>query len=161
MPPFSSVHAPGTAKPVGHYSQAIVANGLVFVSGQVPSDLVTGTPNVGTIEEQTARSLSNVDQILKAAGSGLQHALQMTIFISRIDDWAAVNTTYARVMGAHKPARAIVPVSPLHFGTGIEIMCVAALPTKRTSRPKKPAATKPARRKAAARRPAGRKGSRR
>ena len=71
---------------------------------------------------------------MEAAGSGLSYALQMSIFISRIEDWAAINATYARVMGAARPTRAIVPVSPLHYGTGIEIMCVAAVAPKRGAR---------------------------
>lgn len=130
MPAITPIHTPGTKTPVGHYSQAVVANDLVFVSGQLPSDLATGTPCLGTIEEQTALSLGNIGRILAAAGSGLEHAVQMTIFISRMDDWGAVNTVYARMMGDHRPARAIVPVLPLHHGTGIEIQCVAVLPTK-------------------------------
>lgn len=137
MRTLTPIHVSGTPKPVGHYSQAIVANGFVFVSGQVPSDLNTGTPKVGTIEEQTASALENAERILKAAGSGLQHVVQMNIFISRIEDWPAVNSTYARIMGEARPSRAIVPVSPLHYGTAIEIQCVAVVPATR-ARAKKP-----------------------
>jgi 2-iminobutanoate/2-iminopropanoate deaminase len=151
MPTITRVQVPGTKTPVGHYSQAIVANGLVFVSGQTPSDLRAGTHVTGSIEEQTERSLLNVKDILEAAGSGLEYAVQMTIFISRIEDWGQVNTTYARIMGAAKPTRAIVPVAPLHYGTGIEIQCVAILPPKR-----KPAARAP-RRKPSTRRPSATK----
>ncbi|MGE0442470.1 MAG: RidA family protein [Gemmatimonadales bacterium] len=135
MPPINRIQAPGTARPVGHYSQAVVHNGLVYVSGQVPSDLATGQPETGPIEQQTERSLGNLATILKAAGSGLEHVLQMTIFISSIDDWPAVNATYARIMGESRPSRAIVPVAPLHYGTAIEIMCVAALPRKTARKP--------------------------
>lgn len=127
MATITPIQAPGTIPPAGHYSQAIVHNGLVYVSGQIPADLDTGAAVVGTIEEQTERCLRNVGRILAAAGSGLEYTLQMTIFISRIDDWPAINATYARLMGTSRPARAIVPVATLHFGTGIEIMCVAAL----------------------------------
>lgn len=134
MPTMTSIHAPGTARPVGHYSQAVRYGGLVFVSGQLPSDLESGTPRLGTIEEQTERSLGNIGRILNAAGTSLEHALQMTIFIARIEDWGAVNATYARIMGNHRPTRAIVPVSPLHHGTGIEIQCIAALPGKRPAK---------------------------
>jgi 2-iminobutanoate/2-iminopropanoate deaminase len=122
------IHAPGTRTPLGHYSQAVVANGLVFVSGQVPIDLDTGTPQVGTIEEQTALALGNTGRILDAAGSSLAHTVQMTLFISRLEDWGAINATYARIMGDHRPSRAIVPVAPLHHGAGIEIQCIAILP---------------------------------
>ncbi len=90
MASIKSIQAPGTVRPVGHYSQAILHNGLVYVSGQVPTDLETGSHRAGTIEEQTERCLGNIGRILEAAGSGLGHALQMSIFISRIEDWSAV-----------------------------------------------------------------------
>lgn len=130
MPPIIRVQVPGTNRPAGHYSQATVHNGLIYVSGQLPSDLATGTPIPGAIEDQTERALHNVQRILESAGSGLEHVLQMTIFISSIEDWGAVNGVYARIMGDHRPSRAIVPVAPLHFGTGIEITCVAVVPRK-------------------------------
>lgn len=138
MSPITPIHAPGTRRPVGHYSQAVIANGFVFVSGQVPADLATGAPTVGTIEEQTELALGNVGRILDAAGSSLAHAVQMTIYLSRIDDWGVVNQTYARIMGPHQPTRAIVPVSPLHYGAAIEIQCIAVLPkaTAATRAPK-------------------------
>jgi len=126
MASITPIHTPGTKRPVGHYSQAIVHQGVVYVAGQVPTDLETGTPRVGTIEEQTELALGNVRRILETAGSGLDRVLQMTLFISSIDDWAAVNDVYARIMGSHRPARAVVPVSPLHHGVGIEIVCTAA-----------------------------------
>jgi 2-iminobutanoate/2-iminopropanoate deaminase len=143
MSPITPIHTPGTRRPVGHYSQAIIANGFVFVSGQVPADLATGTPTVGTIEEQTTLALGNVGRILEAAGSSLAHAVQMTIYLARIDDWGVVNQTYARIMGPHQPTRAIVPVNPLHYGAGVEIQCVAVLPKPPSRRPAKRAA-KPA-----------------
>ena len=110
----------------GHYSQAIVHNGLVFVAGQIPMDPKDRNRPVGSIEEQTERTLRNVEAILLAAGSGLDRVLQMTIYISDIELWGGVNVAYARVMGAHKPARAVVPVKDLHYGYQIEIQAIAA-----------------------------------
>jgi 2-iminobutanoate/2-iminopropanoate deaminase len=110
----------------GHYSQAIVHNGLVFVAGQLPIDPKDRNRPVGSIEEQTEQTLRNVGAILEAAGSGLDRVLQMTIYISDIELWSGVNTAYARVMGAHKPARAVVPVKDLHYGYQIEIQAIAA-----------------------------------
>ncbi len=110
----------------GHYSQAIVHNGVVYVAGQLPTDPKDRNRPVGSIEEQTERTLRNVEAILIAAGSGLDRVLQMTIYISDIELWAGVNTAYARVMGSHKPARAVVPVKDLHYGYQIEIQAVAA-----------------------------------
>ena len=110
----------------GHYSQAIVHNGVVYVAGQLPIDPKDKNRPVGSIEEQTERTLRNVEAILVAAGSGLDRVLQMTIYISDIELWGGVNTAYARVMGSHKPARAVVPVNDLHYGYQIEIQAIAA-----------------------------------
>lgn len=114
-------------QPKGHYSPGIEHNGLIYVSGQLPMDLETREPFTGSIEEQTELALSNVEAVLHAAGSDLQHVLQMTIYVSDIGLWAKVNEHYALVMGEHRPARAIVPVKDLHFGTKIEIQAIAAV----------------------------------
>jgi 2-iminobutanoate/2-iminopropanoate deaminase len=113
--------------PKGHYSPGMEHNGLVYVSGQLPMDLVTREPFAGPIEEQTELALENVEAVLTAAGSDLRHVVQMTIYISDIELWGKVNETYARVMGDHRPARAIVPVKDLHFDTQIEIQAVAVV----------------------------------
>lgn len=110
----------------GHYSQAIVHNGVVYVAGQLPIDPANRNRPVGSIEEQTEQTLRNLEAILVAAGSGLDRVLQMTIYISDIELWGGVNVAYARVMGAHKPARAVVPVKDLHYGYQIEIQAIAA-----------------------------------
>ena len=114
-------------RPKGHYSPGFEHNGLVYVSGQLPMDLVTRQPFTGSIEEQTELSLRNVEAVLHAAGSDLDHVLQMTIYVSDMELWGRVNETYARVMGEHRPARAMIPVKDLHFGTQIEIQAVAAV----------------------------------
>lgn len=113
--------------PAGHYSQAIVHGNLVFVAGQLPIDPRDRNRPVGTIQEQTERTLRNVEAILTAAGSGLDRVLQMTVYVSDISLWSGVNEAYARVMGAHRPARAVVPVKELHHGYQIEIQAIAAL----------------------------------
>ena len=112
-------------RPKGHYSPGIVSNGLVFVSGQLPMDLKTREPFTGSMEEQTELALRNVEAVLKEAGSELEDVVQMTIYISDIELWGEVNAAYARVMGDHRPARAIVPVKDLHFDTKIEIQAIA------------------------------------
>ena len=112
--------------PAGHYSQAIVHNGVVYVAGQLATDPKDKNRPVGSIEDQTERTLRNVEAILVAAGSGLDRVLQMTIYISDIELWGGVNAAYARVMGAHRPARAVVPVKDLHYGYQIEIQAIAA-----------------------------------
>lgn len=110
----------------GHYSQAIVHNGMVFVAGQLPIDPTNRDKPVGSIEEQTEQTLRNVEAILRAAGSGLDLVLQMTIYVSDISLWGGVNAAYSRVMGTSKPARAVVPVKDLHYGYQIEIQAIAA-----------------------------------
>ena len=115
----------GTPLPKGHYSQGVVHNGLIYVSGQLPMDLETGEVETESIETQTELALRNVERILFEAGSDLQNVLQMTIYISDMELWSSVNEVYARVLGSHRPARAIVPVKDLHFGTKIEIQAIA------------------------------------
>lgn len=112
--------------PGGHYSQAVVYNGLVFVSGQLSIDPRTGEKKLGPIEEQTEQVLKNVGEILKAAGSDLGRVLKMTVYVSDIGLWEAVNKVYARVLGEHRPARAVIPTGELHYGFLIEIDAVAA-----------------------------------
>ncbi len=113
--------------PKGHYSPGIEHNGLIYVSGQLPMSLDTREPFTGSIEEQTELALRNVEAVLHAAGSDLDHVLQMTIYVSDMELWGRVNETYARVMGDHRPARAMIPVKELHFGTQIEIQAIAAV----------------------------------
>jgi reactive intermediate/imine deaminase len=111
--------------PKGHYSPGIEHNGLIYVSGQLPMSLDTREPFTGSIEEQTELALRNVEAVLHAAGSDLNQVLQMTIYVSDMELWGRVNETYARVMGDHRPARAMIPVKELHFGTQIEIQAIA------------------------------------
>lgn len=115
-------------KPSGHYSQAIVYNDIMYVSGQLP--IVPGknvqTPP-GSIEEQTTQALRNLEAILTAGGSGLSRVLKTTIYISDISLWNTVNQIYSDFFGDHRPARAVVPTRELHFGYQIEIDAIAAL----------------------------------
>jgi reactive intermediate/imine deaminase len=117
----------GAPAAVGHYSQGVVHNGLVFVSGQVATDPQTGERVTGSIEEQTTRALRNVEAVLKAAGSDLSSVLKMTIYVSDIEYWSAVNATYAKIMGVHRPARAIIPVGEFSDGLKIEIDAIASV----------------------------------
>ena len=110
----------------GHYSQAVVHNGLVFVSGQLSIDPLTGEKILGSIEEQTEQVLRNVAAILKAANSDLSQVLKMTVYVADIELWSAVNEVYARVLGESRPARAIIPTGKLHYGFLIEIDAIAA-----------------------------------
>ncbi len=124
---MKKIYLPNIPEPKGHYSPAVEFNGLVFVSGQLPINHATGEVETGAIELQTEIALRNVEAILIEANSDLTCVLQMTIYISEMDDWGKVNEVYARILGEHKPARAIVPVKDLHFGTKIEIQAIAAV----------------------------------
>jgi|SRR5215204_2336466 len=122
------VQTPNAPTPAGHYSQGIVHNGLIFVSGQLSIDPKTGERKLGPIEEQTEQALSNVHGILVAAGSDWSSVLKITLYVSDIGLWEAVNKVYINVLGEHKPARAVIPTGPLHHGFLIEIEAIAALP---------------------------------
>jgi len=124
---MQSIQTGNAPTAAGHYSQGIVHNGVVYVAGQLPIDPMDRNKPVGSIEEQTEQTLRNVEAILVAAGSGLDQVLQMTIYVSDIELWAGVNTAYSRMMGGHKPARAVVPVKDLHYGYQIEIQAIAAV----------------------------------
>ncbi len=111
--------------PAGHYSQAIVHNGVVYVSGQLPVDVHAKEKIIGTIEEQTEQALKNVSAILLAAGSDLNKVLKVTVYISDIQLWSRVNKVYSNFLGEHRPARVVVPTRDLHYGYQIEIDAIA------------------------------------
>jgi len=123
---ITPVHTQDAPAPAGHYSQAVVYSGLVFVAGQLAIDPRTGEKRLGSVEEQTEQALKNVAGILKAAGSDLSRVLKMTVYISDIGLWGRVNEVYAKVLGEHRPARAVIPTGELHHGFLIEIDAVAA-----------------------------------
>jgi 2-iminobutanoate/2-iminopropanoate deaminase len=120
------IDTPNAPKAAGHYSQATVYNGLVFVAGQLSIDPATGEKKLGSIEEQTEQALANVHAILKAAGTDWDRVLKMNVSIADIELWEAVNKVYSRVLGENRPARAIIPCGKLHHGFLIEIEAIAA-----------------------------------
>jgi len=127
MASIQRITTPNAPIPAGHYSQATIHNGVVYVAGQLAIDPATGDRKLGSIEEQTERTLRNVEAILHASGSDFAHVLKMTVYVADIELWGAVNATYAKILGPHKPARAIVPTKDLHHGFLVEIDAVAAV----------------------------------
>ena len=113
--------------PAGHYSQATVHDGVVYVAGQLPIDPGAPDKEPGTIEQQAEQTLRNLRAILEAAGSRLDHVLKVTVFISDIEQWGRVNGVYAGFFGAHRPARSVVPTKELRRGYLIEIDAIAAV----------------------------------
>jgi 2-iminobutanoate/2-iminopropanoate deaminase len=114
------------SKPKGHYSPAVVHNDIVYVAGQLPIN-ANGEPQLKSIEEQTNLCMHNIEQILLAANSSLQHILKVNVFVSDITLWPAINAAYSRIMGSHKPARVIIPCHTLNYGCSVEIDCIAAV----------------------------------
>lgn len=111
--------------PIGPYSQAVRANGFLFVSGQIPMDPATGTIVSGKAGEQTRQVMKNLEAILEAAGSGLSKLVKTTIYLTNLDDFSEVNRVYAECLGDVKPARATVEVSRLPRDARVEIEAVA------------------------------------
>ncbi len=122
MTPIATTEAPAA---IGPYSQAVAHAGLVWCSGQVALDQATGAMVGEDAASQTRQALSNLAAVLGAAGSSLQHALKVQIFLQDMNDFAAVNEVYAKAMGDHRPARACVEVARLPKGALVEIDCVA------------------------------------
>lgn len=110
---------------IGPYSQAVKAGGFVFVSGQIPVDPSTGELVTGDIKAQTERVLENVKAILQAAGSSLEKVVKATVFLSNMNDFAAMNEAYARYFVSTPPARAAVQVARLPKDVGVEIEVIA------------------------------------
>jgi 2-iminobutanoate/2-iminopropanoate deaminase len=114
-------------KAIGPYSQAIRANGFVFLSGQIPLDPKTQQVVEGDIAVQTERVLENLKGVVEAAGSSLQRAVRTTVFLADMDDFAAMNEVYGRYFATHPPARSTVQVSRLPRNVRVEIDLVALL----------------------------------
>jgi 2-iminobutanoate/2-iminopropanoate deaminase len=126
----SPVHTDRAPRAIGPYSQAIVVDGWVFCSGQIPIDPETGELSTGDTAEQTERVLLNLAAVLEAAGSSLDHVVKTTVFLADIGDFAAMNEVYARHFGDHRPARAAVQAGALPRHCSVEIECVARTVTK-------------------------------
>lgn len=123
-----SITAPGLPKPVGPYSPGMKLDSLLFVSGQAATDPATGKQAEG-VEAQTEQVLRNLERILVAGGSSLQHVLRCGVFLTDMRDFPRMNAVYERVFGGHRPARTTVQVAALpEAGLMVEIDCVAYVP---------------------------------
>lgn len=121
------IHSELAPKAVGPYSQAIVAGGFVFASGQLPIDPATGEFAEGGIKEQTRQSLTNVTHVLAEAGIDLSNVVKTTVFLSDMANFAAMNEVYATFFSEPYPARSAVAVKKLPKNALVEVEVVAAL----------------------------------
>jgi 2-iminobutanoate/2-iminopropanoate deaminase len=128
---IARIDPPALAAPGGHYSHVVVHGGVAYVSGQLPIAPGGPLPPTATFEQQARQVLANVRAAVEAAGSDLSRVLKCTVYVTDIGDWPEFNRLYAAAFGEHKPARAVVPVAPLHYGYRVEMDAIAAvdLPT--------------------------------
>lgn len=112
-------------KALGPYSQALRAGGFIWCSGQIPINPATNSIDATTIEDQTRQSITNLKNVLEAAGSSLAKVVKTTVFIKDMNDFAALNGVYAEMFGDTKPARSCVEVARLPKDVKVEIECVA------------------------------------
>jgi reactive intermediate/imine deaminase len=120
-----SVNPETVARPGGHYSHATIAQGLVFVSGQLPIAADGAKLVEASFEVQAEQALANVRNILLACGTDIDRLVQVRVYVDDMENWPAFNTVYARWAGEAKPARAVVPTGALHFGLKVEVEAVA------------------------------------
>ena len=120
-----AIHTDNAPKALGPYSQAIMAGNMVFASGQVPIDPATDQFVPGGIKEQTRQALTNARNILAEAGTDLAHVVKTTVFLSDMDNFAAMNEVYAQFFQQPYPARSAVAVKTLPKGALVEVECIA------------------------------------
>jgi 2-iminobutanoate/2-iminopropanoate deaminase len=119
---ITTTEAPGA---VGPYSQAVATDSFIFTAGQIPINPASGSIEAEAIEEQTRQVLSNIDAVLRAAGSGLHRVVKMTVFMTDLGDFQAMNGVYAEFFPSDPPARSAVQVAALPLGVQIEMEAIA------------------------------------
>lgn len=120
------LQSPEVAEPAGHYAQGVSFGDLIFVSGQLPVG-PDGSHDLASAEfdRQARQAYANLLGVLRAGGAGPADVLKVTIYIADVADWPACNQIHAEIFGASRPARAVVPTGPLHYGYRIEIDAIA------------------------------------
>ena len=126
--PLKPVRTDKAPAAIGPYSQGIVANGFLFTAGQIALDPATGQVIAGDVKAQTERVLTNLAEVLSAAGASWRHVVKTTVFLQDMNDFPAVNDVYARALGEARPARSTVQVAGLPRGVLVEIDAIAQLP---------------------------------
>ena len=127
MASFQQVQTDQAPAAIGPYSQAMIANGLVFTAGQIPLDPQSMQIVEGDVAVQTERVMTNIAAVLQAAGAELSTVVKTTVFLRDMNDFAAMNEVYGRHFGDHKPARSTVQVARLPRDVAVEIEAVAVV----------------------------------
>ena len=125
--PLKTIKTDKAPTAIGPYSQGIVANGFLFTAGQIALDPSTGQIIEGDVKAQTERVLKNLSEVLAASGASWKDVVKKTVFLHDMNDFPAVNDTYARMIGDARPARSTVQVSGLPRGVLVEIDAIAAV----------------------------------
>ena len=125
------INAPGAPQPRGPYSHAVRAGDFIYVSGQAAIDPKTNEFEIGTVAEETRRTLDNIRSILQAAGAGLEDVVKCSVFLADVRNFAEMNEVYEEYFGKAKPARTTVQAVLPAVGVKIEIDCVAYKPASR------------------------------
>jgi 2-iminobutanoate/2-iminopropanoate deaminase len=122
-----TVHTDKAPKAIGPYSQAVIYNGIAYLSGQIPLDPATGQVIEGGIAEQTERVMLNLKAVLEASGSSFKQVLKTTVFLADMAEFPKMNEVYAMYFNENPPARATVQAAGLPRGVRVEIECIAAV----------------------------------
>jgi 2-iminobutanoate/2-iminopropanoate deaminase len=125
--PKQKISTGAAPQAIGPYSQAVVHNGIAYLSGQIPLDPATGLIIEGGIEEQTVRVFENLAAVLAACGSSFDNVLKTSVFLKSMDDFPKMNEIYARYLGSSLPARSTVQAAKLPRDVMVEIDCIAAV----------------------------------
>ncbi|HEY4897133.1 MAG TPA: RidA family protein [Solirubrobacteraceae bacterium] len=121
------INASGAPPAIGPYSHAVRAGGLLICSGQIPLDPATGEIVGATAAEQAGRCMENLEAVCRAAGTSLEHALRLTIYMTDLGEFASVNEVYGSYFGSEPPARVTVGVAALPKGAYVEIDAIVSV----------------------------------
>ncbi len=119
------IQIPNAPKPIGPYSQAVLAGNMLFVSGQIPMCPIEGELKCGNIEEATNQVMTNIKVLVETAGLSMDDVVKCSIFLKNLDDFAAVNAVYEQYFTENPPARETVEVAKLPLDVPVEISCIA------------------------------------
>jgi reactive intermediate/imine deaminase len=124
---LTEIRCDAAPPPGGHYAQAVLHGNTLYVSGQLGVTSVTPNADKVSVADQTTFALKNIEAIAHVVGAQIDDVVRCTVYVTDIAHWDEANRVYAAFFGAHRPARTIVPCSPLHFGALIEIDAIVAV----------------------------------